>query len=385
MAEKEKGQLGLETELCVGIGVKSVTEKRVVKLTPKALLEKISTLEKERKSKFSKMSNAKISIAKLMGDKKHVSEVENEFNMFIKLGEEIQHVHTSLLGFLPADEANKHEIWYQAKMLSFNEFFEGTNQWLTDIKATVTKMDYDHDDLPVQIETQTVDVNAENGNEVDVSNGRTAGGEDEEAEDQIQPQDSISNVQSRHRGSSNGSSSSRSSTSSVRRRARAEQAALLARAAALKDKHALEEQELILRRKKEQLELDIEIAATSAKLAVLQGGSSVHSRQSDGMASYIRKGARSKLQPTSLNPQASIFVPPPSQRHAFLPLQSNASPLATPTILPKPTVIQGFQPPQLQSKTTFSQSFQPTVGQQVFQPLQGQHQTTGIYNLLQQQ
>ena len=40
MAEEEKGQLGLETELGVGAGVKSVTEKRVGKLTPKSLLEK---------------------------------------------------------------------------------------------------------------------------------------------------------------------------------------------------------------------------------------------------------------------------------------------------------------------------------------------------------
>lgn len=39
MAEEE-GQLGHETELGVGVGVKSVTEKRVIKLTPKALLEK---------------------------------------------------------------------------------------------------------------------------------------------------------------------------------------------------------------------------------------------------------------------------------------------------------------------------------------------------------
>ena len=192
-------------------------------------------------------------------------------------------------------------------------------------------------------------------------------------------------MQSRYHGSSSRSSSSRSSTSSARCRAEAEQAAVLAQAAALKDKYALEEQELILRRKREQLDLDTEIAATSAKLAVLQVGSSVHSRQSDGMASYIRKGARSKLPLTSFNPQASIFVYPPSQRHASLSLQSNASPLATPTIMPKPTVSQGSQPPKLQSKTTFSQSFQPTLDQQVFQPLQGQHQTAGLYNLLQQQ
>jgi len=185
----------------------------------------------------------------------------------------------------------------------------------------------------------------------------------DEEDDQIQPQDSISNAQSRHRGSSSGSSSCRSSTSSAKLRVRAEQAALLARAAALKDKHALEEQELILRRKEKQLEMDTEIAATSAKLAVLQVGSSVHSRQSDGMASYIRKGARSKVPPTSLNPQASVFVPLPSQRHASPPLQSNASPFANPaSILPKPTVIQ---------------SFPSTLDQH--QPLPSQHQTAGIY------
>ena len=59
MAEEEKGQLGLETELGVGARVKSVTEKCVVKLTPKALLEKIRIFEKERKSKIGKLSSAK--------------------------------------------------------------------------------------------------------------------------------------------------------------------------------------------------------------------------------------------------------------------------------------------------------------------------------------
>jgi len=59
-------------------------------------------------------------------------------------------------------------------MLSFNEFFVDTNQWLYDTKAcSVTKVNDDHDDLPVQIETQDI----ENGNEIDASNGRgNAGG-----------------------------------------------------------------------------------------------------------------------------------------------------------------------------------------------------------------
>ena len=105
------------------------------------------------------------------------------------------------------------------------QFIVGTNQWLYDTKACPATKVEDDDDLPGQIETQThqsqtqtvqsknvirptetytvvdnmlkeherddlqtVDVNAGNGNEV-------AGGKDKEAEDQIQPQDSISNVQ----------------------------------------------------------------------------------------------------------------------------------------------------------------------------------------------
>lgn len=156
MAEEQKGQLDLETEL-VSARVKTVTEKRVVKLTPKALLEKISILEKERKSKFCKLSNAKESIAKLMGDKRNAKEVEKEFNMFNELSGKIQQVHTSLMGLLPADEASKHEIWYQAKMLNIHEFIAGTNQWLYDIKGCpATKVGDDHDDdFPGQTEIQT--------------------------------------------------------------------------------------------------------------------------------------------------------------------------------------------------------------------------------------
>ena len=98
---------------------------------------------------------------------------------------------------------------------------------------------------------------------------------------------------------------------------------LFAHAAALKDKYALEKQELILRRKKEQLELKTEIAATTAKLAVLQLRNSITSKhasvtslQSDGMESYFRKRAKSKLQPTSRNVHALKFMPQSSKQHA---------------------------------------------------------------------
>lgn len=230
-------------------------------------------LHKERKSEFGKLSKVKESIVKLMVNKNNVNKVENEFNRYTELCEKIQQVHTSLLGFLPADEANKHEIWYQAKLLNVNEFIVNTNQWLSDTKtcpASKAGGNHDNDLLNQTEQTQTVQSETEiepaethmvvhntllSGNDPltdDVNNGNGADvGMDEEH--QIQPKDSISNVQSRHHGSDSRSSSSRSSTSSARRKAEAEQAALLARAGALKDKHALEEQELILKKKESSL------------------------------------------------------------------------------------------------------------------------------------
>lgn len=229
MAEEGKGQLGHETELDVeqnveldvGAGVKPVTEKRVVKLTPKALLEKISALEKQRKAEFGKLAKSKESITILMGDKEHVNEVENEFNKFNVLCDKIQQVHASLLGLLPAEQASKHDIWFQAKMLNVNEFIAGTKQWLSDTKVcSDTNVSGDN-------------VNDEHGKGFDVSNENGAAvGKDEEDEDQVLPQDSISNVSPRSHSSASRASSTRSSTSSAKRQAEAEQAALLARAAA---------------------------------------------------------------------------------------------------------------------------------------------------------
>ena len=81
----------------------------------------------------------------------------------------------------------------------------------------------------------------------------------------------------------------------------------MARAAALKEKHALEEQEESLQRKKKQLELDTEIAASSARLAILKGShSSVSEGRSDGMESYFRKESKNKNVSKLLNPHGKI-------------------------------------------------------------------------------
>lgn len=59
----------------------------------------------------------------------------------------------------------------------------------------------------------------------------------------------------------------KSSTSSAQIKAAAERAALVAQMAALKEQHALDEQEQQIRRRKEQLNLETALAASTAKLA----------------------------------------------------------------------------------------------------------------------
>ncbi|KAL7849609.1 hypothetical protein SRHO_G00212320 [Serrasalmus rhombeus] len=86
-------------------------------------------------------------------------------------------------------------------------------------------------------------------------------------------------------------------------------AALLARQHMLKEKHAVEEQEEQLRRKKEQLQLEADIAATVAKVNVLRIGSTVRSttsRKSNGMESYFKTKDKTV---EVLNADAETFVP----------------------------------------------------------------------------
>ena len=232
-----------------------------------------------------------------MSDNDYANEVKCTFEKFKGLCDESTQIHVTLLGLLPEDEATKHDTWYKAKMLNVNDFIADVGKWLRKTQSSPAD-----DDV-------TDDVTSDNHDKEDV---------------QVEPHDSISNVESKigskrssHKGSK--SSISSSSTSSARIKAEADKAALMARAAALKEKHALEEQGESLRRKKEQLELDTEIAASSARLAILQGShSSVSEGRSDGMESYFRKESTNKNISNLLNPYGKIdehWYEQPSQQY----------------------------------------------------------------------
>ena len=97
-----------------------------------------------------------------------------------------------------------------------------------------------------------------------------------------------------------------STTSSARIKAEANRAALIARVAALKERQALDEQEQQLKRKREQLDLEAELAASTAKLAVLRAFDLESSSQapSNGMNSYLEREKRKMASANVLNPSA---------------------------------------------------------------------------------
>lgn len=237
------------------IEMESVKEKRCIKLTPRALLEKLEALQKTRKTKINKANNLMAIIKNVMPNREYEKEVQCSFGKFIRLCDEAREMHNSVMVILPNAEKEKQQTWFDGKMLIYNGFRDDVQKWLS---------------TESQVSCSGVDGNA--------------------CQDDIQPNDSVSNISSRgsSKPSSRKSSSSvrtgRSSAFSVRIIAEAEKAALIARATALKEKHALEVQQEQLRRRQEQMDIDAEIAASTAKNAVLNNSDNQHPKTlSDGI------------------------------------------------------------------------------------------------------
>lgn len=257
-----------DTKLGVPGGLE--TQKRVVKLTAKALADKIETLQSDRKAKLNRASVKRKSIQCFIsqGDKTQVLNVLEEL---IEVCDEAKCMHTLLLGMLPCDEGEKHETWFKAKMMFNDECIADAELWVSSYEGNVY----------------------------------------EKVEDGVNPDESVSNMGSKHSSQRSNRSGKSSTTSSVRIQVEAKRAALIARAAALKESHVLEEQEQQLRRRRQQHDLDTEIAASAAMLTVLQASDLKGSSRtpSDGMASYFDQEKRKREFVNSLNPMAKEYKP----------------------------------------------------------------------------
>ena len=216
----------------------------------------------------------------------------------IKLCDEAKENHESLVKLpLPENELERQNQWFQQKMETFNGFIQDVNVWLSEVGQQIT---------------HTI---AESDTKQSVANSEDIG-----------PDDSVSNVSKSKSNHKSSSSSRASSTSSARIKAQAEKAALMERVAALKKKHELEAQEEQLKRKKEQLELETELAATNAKINVLEAmGSRSSSRVSDGMNSYLRKGTAHYETSSQSSPHTNKYVSDQvQQRHVLMETESSS-------------------------------------------------------------
>lgn len=250
------------------------TEKRVVKLSFKALADKLDKLQAVRRAKLNKANNIRKSLQGFIqkGDK---LQVQSALEELVEVCDNAKSMHESLLGLLPPDEKDEHETWFKAKMMFNDECIADANQWVMCNEGNVVV------------------------NQGDV------------IDDGINPNDSVSNIESKRSNEGSVNSSRISTASSARIKAEADRAALVARVAALKDKHALEEQEQQLRRKREQLDLEVELAASTAKLAVLEAferkGSS-HGSVSV-MNSHSERERKERKSGNGLNPLAKEYKP----------------------------------------------------------------------------
>lgn len=95
------------------------TEKHVVKLSFKALADKLDKLQACRKAKLNKANNIRKTLQGSIqkGDKLQVQSALEELT---EVCDNAKSMHESLLGLLPPDGKEEHETWFKAKIM-FND------------------------------------------------------------------------------------------------------------------------------------------------------------------------------------------------------------------------------------------------------------------------
>lgn len=180
-----------------------LTGKQVVKLTAKALAGKVEGLQNERKFKLNKARTMRKTMQCFMSNDDKMG-LQNALDELVKVCNEARCINDSLLSLLPCVKKEKHDTWFKANMISNDESIANAKKWVLC-----------HD-------------------------GSVVNGNVKHMEDDVRPEDSISKTEGKHSSQRSHRSGNSSTTSSVRIKAEAERAALLARQAALKERHALE-------------------------------------------------------------------------------------------------------------------------------------------------
>lgn len=221
--------------------------------------ERLRRLKASKSAKLGAITRKGNEIKELMENVCNVevvkSKMENEFLKLCKEMEELNDFVHDLMSTQDAKEGEKDQVeWYKPKAAALKEFADEVTKWTAAAPVYV----YEEKDVKSKI---------------------------------ITPQDSASNVKSTH--SKGSKRSSRSSIASAKLKLEGRKAELLARAVMLTQKQALEREEAILKAKREQLELETEIAANTAKLGIIKEFEQLHGApppSGDGMNDYFEDG-----------------------------------------------------------------------------------------------
>ncbi|KAK0148069.1 hypothetical protein N1851_012226 [Merluccius polli] len=245
----------------------------------------------------------------------NVSHVQTQLDVLMQLHGEATSLHVSLMEIIPEVEKEKQRVWF-ASVNKYNKgFIEDVNSWLSETKRPASRHATSDN-----VERQPSNKECENPSTLplheqhldsnmspDMGQEEMPGKGHDMDQDDIRPNDSISNVGRKYGSKTGTSRTSSSSVSSSHVKAEAEMAALLTRQKLLKQKQELDQQEEEIRKRKERFELEVEIAAAQARMEVLKvSGSSVKGsrcKKSDGMESYMARGAY------ALDAEADSFVP----------------------------------------------------------------------------
>ena len=108
-------------------------QKREIKLTAKALSNKIEMVQKERKAKVNKMKEVSNAMRDLMQDDGNATQVRSQLDDLTQMIHEFTMLHQSLIPLIPEEEHEKQNKWFKNVLKCNNGVIEGAHRWLSEI------------------------------------------------------------------------------------------------------------------------------------------------------------------------------------------------------------------------------------------------------------
>lgn len=212
--------------------------KRAPKYTEKGLEEHLHRQMNARRAKLSQLTAKMNKINVLMKENEDADTVDDHLNECSKLLNDFDQCNEAVLILLSKEEREADQTyWFLPKREHFTNFMVDAE------KGIISTRELQQDDVGPDDSASMAAASRKKQPSSYISEGRLSVGSGR---------------------------SKASSTSSARHKEQAERAALLAKAASLKAKQALEMEELKLKARKEQLDMETAIAASTAKIKVLE-------------------------------------------------------------------------------------------------------------------